>query len=323
MSIRIKAFIIHSSFLEIRKKRIDDLVTMLAKYIDFEFIELFNPNAITQESIDQAIKIESGNDMFDVLLSKNLYINQASNILKHNEAIKRAVSQQGEYDFFMVLEDDVLFSEDVGQRIVDLCVAMTKREDVNFVMLGLPPSREGLDTPFTDVKEICQVLPSCDSYLIKSTFIYKWRQMSQFSKFAYNVQISYNFFKTGTEILHSANPNIFIDGSKVGIYLSSITANHHLIYNPDFTKLALMINGTIESTNAEIEQKFVDIKFKNHPEYLHMKSLYMIKNEKYDEAEILLQGIFDLLNQNGCIINNTSEFLKTYMGLYKYKQTDL
>jgi hypothetical protein len=123
--------------------------------------------------------------------------------------------------------------------------------------------------------------------------------------------------------VHMTVPNIFLDGSKYGLYLSSIEPNNKLFLNPEYNQLnSLVRKETIdESDTSTIEKLLENMKFKNHPDIRFLQGLYLLKKECYKEAKATFDSIYDVYSQNQCIINNESEFLQVYMNTFKHIQS--
>jgi GR25 family glycosyltransferase involved in LPS biosynthesis len=319
---RIKAYVVHSTKMDIRKSKMDDLANTLSGLVSFEYITQHDAIGITQKDIAEKIRIEPGNDKFDGLLKKNMHINQVSNILKHSFALEKAVSEKAEYDFFLFLEDDVLYTDNAKSQIENICKEMVSRPDVEIVMLGVPTNDSGTreDVVFKSTLDLFPILPCCDSYLISSRSVERIGQLMSVYKFPTNIQLSYVAFKNDF-VIHMTVPNVFLDGSKFGVYLSEVDANSKLIFNPEYNRLDMLV-GSYKgpNTSVEIDEMLDTIKFKNHPDVLHIKAKYLIKQQNYKAAESILDNIYNIVNQNGCVINNSTEFMKTYIKLHQYIQ---
>jgi hypothetical protein len=290
-----------------------------------EYVADFDPNTIKPEDISTNVNLSKDNsgELYDNLV-KNMHINQISNALKHKAAIfKGAVCDA---DYVLVIEDDVLYGDDVVEKLKDVCGLLASSTEIQLLFLGLPsllPIDEG-KTVTRKTSDFYRILPCCDSYIASKATILKLAQNFGQIKFTANIQLSY--ICTSRDIQsHMMTPNVFLDGSKYGAYLSSVDPNSKLIFNPDFNKLAGII-GKGHYTPTEdsiIENAFENIKFKNHPDVMHLEATYLINKANYVKAEAILDNVFSIVSQNGCIINTETEFLRTHMRMYKHLQPDL
>jgi len=326
MAPSIKAYIVHASFMDIRKQHLNTLVEIFKKNsIDYEYVEGYEPGSITPVDIQTLVNLSKANngEFYDNLV-RNMHINQISNAMKHGMAIKKAAASGSAYDYYLVIEDDVLYGDDVIQKLNATVAAMEADKDVDLLFLGFPslaPIEDKDKIVLKATSEFYKMFPCCDSYLIRAADAQKIADVYFPIKFITNFQLAYvadtNKFKTSMAV-----PNVFLDGSKYGAYLSAIDPNNKLLFNPEFIQLANLLQSQKPGAEDEkaIAAAFENIKFKNHPDVMHMQAIYAISKGEYAKAEKLLESIFEISTQNGCIVNNETEFLRTYMRLYKFIQ---
>lgn len=319
-------FIIHSKALDVRKQRMDSLKALFENAsFSVEFVDEYNPVDIKQDDISNNFNLAKTNSPTDVYdgFVKNMHINQISNGLKHKHAIFKA--SRCAADYCLILEDDVLFGDDIVKRINDACVQLSAAtEPVDLLFLGLPslvPIDETKANTMRKTSEFYRVLPCCDSYLASRATMKKLSDAYGPIRFITNIQLSYVCETNGLQ-MYMTSPNIFLDGSKYGVFLSSVDPNGHLLFNPDHNRLVSLISkGTYTQDEANIiENIFENMKFKNHPDIMHLEAQYLIANKKYAKAETILENISSIMTQNGCIINTDTMFLRTHMGIYKHLQ---
>ena len=323
----LKIFFIHAEFLEIRKTMCENLIKKLSEEltdlkIDHEFVLEHDPSSINSEVVNKFLNLaKSGkSELFDGLI-KNIHVKQLSNSLKHLSALQKADSEKDKYDYFMVLEDDVVFGDDISSKVKTL---LNHAVDYDLLFMGMPSVVPiNLNDPLV-IKDMdtFKVLPCCDSYLIPKASINK--VYSQFAPIRYQTNIHFSYLMETTDIKVKATvPNIFLDGSKFGIYLSSLEANNKLFLNPEYNKLNSLVRKESYTKEDEqaIEEIIQNIKFKNHPDIMYLFALFELKNKNYEKAKEILENIHNVYMQNGCIVTNESEFLTTYMYLFKHFQT--
>jgi len=314
----LKVFIIHADYMEIRKKHIENFVDILKKNnIDFEYLTKFDPNKITHDDIKQKINLNKQNngEFFDELI-RNLHVNQLSNGLKHGEAIELAKKESSKYDYFLFVEDDILYGDDVMERLKE-SLTLLDSSDSDIMFLGLP-SLEPIQNKELNVvptSKFYKIFPCCDSYLISSKKIGKVSNVFYPIKYITNFQLAYisSVNNLNTQMVV---PNIFLDGTKYGAFLSSLDPNNKMLFNPDFIRLSNML----QNGNGNIESELENIKFKNHPDVMHLQAIYAMSKGEYKKAESILENILNVTVQNGCMINNETEFLKTYIRLHRFTQ---
>lgn len=321
----INVYVVHSSTLAIRKSKIETLLSTIkqSKKYNFitEFISEYDPENMKLENIKNLFSIgKVGNDAFDRFVN-NLTIGQVSNALKHATAIQKASLSD---NISMVLEDDVLYPDDIVNVIEDAIGKFIANADVTISMLGMPSKVVVMPTePLTYINSSEQhtILPAVDSYIMKpDTATILAKQIFPI-KFIYNIHLSWVLSNINMPI-HMTNRNIFIDGSKYGAFLCSLDTNSILPFNMDFINIYQEINAiNPKQTETELNDRLNNSKFQNHPAMLHLRALFLIKyKQDYNGALKILDNAFEILKQNNCIINGTNPIMRTYTSIFKHLQ---
>jgi GR25 family glycosyltransferase involved in LPS biosynthesis len=286
-----------------------------------EFISEYDPENIKVENISSLFSIEkTGNETFD-RFANNLTLGQVSNALKHATAIQKASLSA---NISIILEDDVLYQDDIMPVIEDAIEKFSQDKSVTFSMLGMPSKVAVVQTSpisFIDSSQQHPILPACDSYIMKPETASVLAQQIFPIKFIYNIHLSWIMTKTKIP-LHMTNRNIFVDGSKYGAFLCSLDTNSILPFNMDFiTIYQTILSASPTLTETELIDRLNNCKFQNHPAMLHLRALFLIKYKKdYVGARKILDNAFDILKQNNCVLNGTSPIMSTYVGLFKHLQ---
>lgn len=324
---RLKVFILHATFIEIRKQHIEKLMAVLSDSslfsIDYEYIDLFEASTMNPDDIKSKVNLSKTNsgEFYDSIV-RNMHINQISNAMKHGHALQLAKAATKPYDFFMFLEDDVLYGDDVITKLKVTCDTLAKSNDVDLLFLGFPsltPIENTETTILRPTSDFYKLFPCCDSYIVASSNIQKIADAFFPIRYITNFHLS---FVCSTADIKSAMavPNIFLDGSKYGAYLSSIDPNNKLMFNPEFIQLGNMLREYKPEDDKAIALAFENMKFKNHPDVMHLNAIYLMTKGEYKKAQSILENVYDITTQNGCIVNNETDFLKTYMRLYRFIQ---
>jgi hypothetical protein len=120
-------------------------------------------------------------------------------------------------------------------------------------------------------------------------------------------------------------PNLFIDGTKYGLFLSKLTPNNPLIFNNDFTKLRNIVTKeeVTDTDEQEVNQLVSKSPIRNNPDFIHMECAYHMKCKNYTKAKERYDVAYSTYVANGCIVSNESIFLKDYIRCHKYLQHDI
>lgn len=327
--LKLKVFIIHAAFLEYRKPLVESLMGKLNESnnlkVDYEYVLENDPEKINLEDVQKMISLTKTNksEFFDQLV-RNIHIKQVSNALKHMTALQKAAGDSGNYDFYVFIEDDVIYGEDVAKRVYE-ALQETKTSGADVMFLGLPSLApiSSDKTTSKPTKEMFKVLPCCDSYAIKPSAVKKILEQFAPVRFSTNIQLSYIIDSTPELSARMIIPNVFLDGSKFGVYISSLESNNRLFLNPDYNKLSQLVKK--ETYNKEdhdnIKNALSSIRFKNHPDVMYLAGLYDLKNGEYSKAKDTFENVYNIYTQNGSLLNGESEFLQSYMGTFKHFQS--
>lgn len=332
---KLNVYVIHAKFIKEREQVIENFKKALKKYRfhnialgKFYVITEYDPDRIDQEVIAKFVNYdkisESHVELYNQLL-KNMHINQLSNTLKHMKALSLIAKTSSQNELNLIIEDDILYEDKVCASFEKLVSSLPKEYDV--VFLGLPVVNETPDNNkyvFQETQKIFRVLPFCDSYLVSHSAAKAIAANYTPVKFINNVQMSFVCDKIGITTLQSV-PNLFIDGTKYGLFLSKLTPNNPLIFNNDFTNLRSIvgkeeINDTDHQTVKEILSKSA---IKNNPDFIHMECAYHMRCKNYEKARERYQTAYNTYMSNGCIINNECVFLRDYIRCYKFLQNDI
>jgi hypothetical protein len=332
---KLNVYFIHAKFIKEREQVIENFKKVLKKYRfrnialgKFYVITEHDPDTIDQDIIAKFVNYEkigeSHVELYNQLL-KNMHINQLSNTLKHMKALSLIAKNSSDNDLNLVLEDDILYEDKVCASFEKLVGFLPKAYDV--VFLGLPVVNDTPDNSkyiFQETQKIFRVLPFCDSYIVSHSAAKAIAANYTPIKFVNNVQMSYVCEKIGITTLQSV-PNVFIDGTKYGLFLSKLTPNNPLIFNNDFTTLRSIvgkeeINDTDHQTVKEILSKSA---IKHNPDFIHMECAYHTRCKKYEKARERYETAYNTYMSNGCIINNESVFLRDYIRCHKFLQNDI
>ena len=319
--------VIHAQHLVDRERVYKDLEAVLNKYtfkkinkISINLISEFDPVDINQPLIQQTVdyahfKDEDGDIKkgFNQFI-RNMHVFQLSSSLKHLHAIRK-ISEADPNDKHIVIEDDVLYD---GKLCITLeRVIRNLPEDYDIVFLGIPNSTLQLKDNMPKFEKQVNLLPFNDSYIITVDAAKKIVDKFLPIKFVTNIQLSY-LIKTLELNSYTVTPNVFIDGSKYGNFLTTLTPNNILLFNPDYM---MVKNSLPDNTNKpEIERIVNETWLNQHPDFMHLKGVYYTYQKKYDEAIKVFEKALDLYQKTGKILNKDSVFLKDYMRVSKYIQ---
>lgn len=324
-------YFIHASHLKDREKIMNNFKNILGKYTfrdvnktHIKIINEYDPQNINMNVIQKTVnyepikdtKISEGLEFYNKAI-KNLHVFQLSNVLKHYSALKNISENNNENEYHLVLEDDILYQENVLLNL-DRILHQKKYNDILF--LGLPTDKnESLE--YKKTNELYRILPYTDSYLITAKCAKILYDNFLPIKWIGNVQLSYLFEKLNIQPL-TISPHIFIDGSKYGMFLSTLNANNQLLFNNDYmTGITILAKDNYTDDDMENNNKlFESSQISQNPDFMHLQAKYLTKIKKYKQARQVFDKAIQIYEINCNIVNHESLFLKDYIRLYKHLQ---
>lgn len=339
---KLNIYIIHAAGLKDREKTSIDLNKQVQKYhfkkissVKVQVITEFDPHEIPGDFIQRAVNytpLKEADDLkeenktqtltFYNQFLKNMHLFQLSNSLKHYKALEY-IANSDDGDLNIVLEDDVVYEEKVCYLLEKLFNKLPT--DYDMVFLGLPGNTEVKDRndiKYQNTSEVFRVLPYTDSYLISKKAAKSLYDEFLPIKFIGNIQLSYLIEKLNLKTVISL-PNIFMDSSKMGMFLSTLTVNNALVFNGDYMRLKNAVQKEGDFTPEEIKQLDEVVsksQIQSHPDFMYVFACYLTKQKKYKEAEKVYENALNIYTANNCIVNHESAFLKDYIRLYKNLQ---
>lgn len=339
---QLNIYFVHSSGLKEREQTIVNLQKQVQKYqfknvrrVGVRVIGEYDPNVIPGELIGRAVNyspLKEPDDLkeenktqsitFYNQFLKNMHLFQLSSALKHYKALELIANSDPD-DVNIVLEDDVIYEERACLLIDRLIQKLPSEYDM--VFMGLPSNREiknRNEMSFQSVSEVFRVLPFADSYVVSQKAAKKLYDEFLPIKFVGHIQLSYLIDKLEFKPV-LCTPNVFINGSVYGMYLSAVNPNNILIFNNEYMRLrgaATREDPLTPQEIAELDEICAKCPIQGNPDFMYAKALYMAKQKKYKEAEKVYESALAIYLANNCIVNHESNFLKDYIRLHKHLQ---
>lgn len=329
--------------------------------VNASFVETHDPDNLRVPDLKSLVRLEKAPDCpeYDGYV-KNLHLSQVSNVLKHYQAIKEyhTIIQHAatankpivpSQTAFVIVEDDVLFRDNIAEALaIAIQKANAHPHPYDLYMLDLPSLVFGKDAPgaaeatpsqpiFIPRASDSAVLPTCSAYMLSVETIQTLATVKTATnadgtmvqedgffpiRFVYNIQLSH-LMKRHRLRMATISPNLFADGSKYGIYISSLSSNNPLILSIEYMKLQEYVrspNPYTENDLAAIAAIYNSIRYKTHPDMMLLFAIHEVKLKNYNNANTICRDIYTLLTNHHGFINSESEFLKFYMALHKYLQ---
>jgi formaldehyde-activating enzyme involved in methanogenesis len=322
----LKVYVIHVKALSNRKSLCDKLRQDLEKDPEFnlesfEYITKNDPGEpLDPINVDlQPIPNDgTGIDRFNTFI-RPFKIAHVTNALKHKCALESIASSTNTINtIHMVIEDDAL-KQSVDNGALKKSMASFYNNNVPVMFLGIPPGVMANNNGMQPVSDVYTALPCCDSYFIAPMAAKAMLEHIRTLKFPTHIQLTYALVKANIVPFMSA-PAVFVDGSKLGVFMSTIDSNNRLIFNGGFVEIAKALQDKDVLPEDKMEQVFSKAEPKWHPEFKHMRALYEQKRGNYEMAEKYYTEALNQYTAFGGIIDNHTELLRDFMRLYRHLQ---
>lgn len=329
---KVNIFFVHSKYTQERQPTIQRFKELIQSYNfrnlkvnKFIVVDDYDPSDIDVNIIKNVVsydKIERQDMQVYNTLLRNLHINQLSNSMKHMKALQ-LISICPDNEINIVLEDDILYEEKLCLSLERLISQMPMKYD--YVFLGMPTTTEmkpSTEFVFQDTHKIFKVLPLCDSYIVSPNAARATITHYKPIKFVNNIQLSYVIDKLGLSSVQCI-PNLFVDGSKYGVFVSRVCANNPLIFNNDFMFLASLLKKSeclTKEDHDKVNALLQTSPIKNNPDFIYSECLYHTLCKNYQLAKKRYEDAYKVYLSNACIISNESQFLKDFIRVHKFLQ---
>lgn len=258
-----------------------------------------------------------------------LSVEVISNIEKHKDAWKRIYETESSNpgDLFMVMEDDSFILPEGINNFTELLENMPKWSyDILFTGISDPNNKpEDPMSPLPLFQTIRRILPSKESYFVKQQTAKRMLDMMDKYRYPMRIQMSYILQKSDFRVVHP-NKRIILDGTKLGIFPSSIHPTNVLSYNREYMDMFQYIsktNNEVEKDLSVIRGIYKTVQHLSNPDIMHLYGVLLFKAGKVMDAEEILVDAVQNMHQQQGLLNSRSDLMTNLINVYKHMQRDL
>lgn len=334
MKTNINIYIITSEHL---KNRFNHLNYQLSKFrdifnkLDFNinFIQINNPSS---KDIEKTIDIykdrvnvnkdEIEDNDFKKLASP-LNTNQLSNFIKQQKALEMIKNSDCHLNF--IIEDDVMFIDDFNNNFSKV-LEMIKTLDFDLFFTSIAINNK--DDNYKAIKsfEPFKVLIAKSSYFITKKCASNLFEYLNNIKFTYKIQLSYYIWENRETIKSFIfNKNLLFEGSKIGVFNTSVNNNNFLYQNGEYIKLTQILgnNDYIDDDTIKEAENIYNNNGINNADFQHTLGLLYYKNKNYRKAkETMIDAVMNLHKNDG-YISSQNELLNNCINMHQFEQSDI
>lgn len=335
----LNVFLIHSPHLTSRESTMTTTCKLLEsacqemgyRFRTFKILG-HSPSELKQKNqeLEKRIQYEKTEDEEFNRLIQTLNLEQTSNYLKHQDALKQILHLSKlptltSDDLYMVMEDDAMILPEFQPNLIRF-LRLVNPSEWDFISLSVSShqtTEKVDDSLLTDLRSIVKILPGKDAYFINPKTAASLLEYLETIRFTFRFQLSY-WIHTHPEI-RAMCPiyRITLEGSKVGFMPSSTTENNLLVYNQEFMEMFKMMIQQISYDFQKIKQCYKIIEHLKSPEAIHLYGVILHKEGKMEQAKDMFLTAVQEMTQKQGLISARSELLNNAINIHGLVQSDL
>ena len=332
MAKNIHIYIISTEELKNRITNINNVVAILKNLCAKNNIQAFI-NLISEPSsstVDKNISVFNSRVDYSPFKDNNEYneyitmLNscQISNYEKHRELYK-IIKDKSEEDLHMIIEDDMLISNSYINNINDMINDLTKKDncdlwDILFLSLNTVNNGEN----FINFRTVYNKLITKSCYFVKPKICNKLYEEST----TFKLQIKYfisKYIEDNKDLnVYFYNKNTLIEGTKIGIYPSSVSSANYLYFNNEYIGLLKIYNKDV-ITDDDIKEAcelYKIVENINSSDIINIMGMIYNKHKNYKEAKKYFIQALDTHKKNYGYLQKNSNILNNCITIFQHDQ---
>lgn len=269
------------------------------------------------EIYNKRVNYEKGDNEEYNKLIQGLTINQISNTEKHRKALEKVNNES----INIIMEDDIIISKEYIKNIEYIFSKILKNENIDILILSDFIYNDN-ELELIDQNIYNKILISKSSYIINKKTANKLRNYLEIFKYDMKTSLS-KFMEENKDLKkYMLNKCTLLEGSKIGLFLSSTKSKNFLSQNSEFIELVKLTN---KEKITEVDYKMGE-KIYNNLEYLDnadIQHLFGILNYKYKNINLAKKYMTLAtinLKKNLGYISKSHEIINNTINIYKYEQ---
>lgn len=291
---------------------------------------------LKQENNPLAPRLQPGGGDHPIYSKFQRALNPAelSNYERHRTALE-VIQRGAATDYHLVLEDDIyilpIFEGAWRELLLQLREGrsklpadyfalfsmtqniMTNEEEFHWKPYASHPLTE--THPLIPSKEVYMVHPKVAAELYQYMTVVQCDMRQTLSRWMYSNML-------GQGAICFPSKRLAFDGSKLGMFPSSIHANNLLIYNQEFMEMLQLMSQPEKKTRGNVLRLYRAIERLNAPDAIHLYAVLMYQLGDFEEAGAAFKKAIEAMNAQGGFMSRGSEMLHNAIEFYKHSQKE-
>lgn len=264
-----------------------------------------------------------------------LNLSELSNYERHRTALE-AIRTASPDAYHLVLEDDLFILPAFEAAWLEFFQWLNdpshRSAEVSLALLTMTqntaPSTESFRfLPYATTLPLTEqhpLLPSKEIYLIHPTAaaeLYDYTRLIH-CDFRHTLSrwIYTNVFRHATMVVPSKR--LSFDGSKLGMFPSSIHANNLLIFNQEFMEMLRILATPDKKHKATVQRLYKTIERLQSPDAMHLYAVLMYQLGDHEEADAYFKKAIEAMTSQKGFLSRGSELLHNAIEFYKHYQKE-
>jgi GR25 family glycosyltransferase involved in LPS biosynthesis len=332
MAKNINIYIISTEELKNRITNINNVVSILKNLCVKNNIQAFI-NLISEPSsatVDKNISIFNSRVDYSTFSDNNEYneyitmLNscQISNYEKHRELYK-IIKDKDDEELHLIIEDDMLISNSYISNIDEMLKDLTIKDNCDLwdiLFLSLNTVNNGDN--FINFRTVYNKLITKSCYFVKPKICNKLYEESS----TFKLQIKYfisKYIEDNKDLnVYFYNKNTLIEGTKIGIYPSSVNSVNYLYFNNEYIGLLKIYNKDVITDDDIVEAcgLYKIVENINSSDIINIMGMIYNKHKNYKEAKKCFIKALDVHKKNYGYLQKNSNILNNCITIFQHDQ---
>lgn len=328
-------YIVHSVHLENRLKYLNVTISMIKKLAEEQglTVDIHLVKEPTKEQIEENIEAfnkkvnydKEDDEQFNNVIN-SLNVNQISNIEKHKAIYKTIVKKdENNKELHFIIEDDVLIGEDYVHNVKQLFSVLKddKLTDWDILFTCIAEIETNMPIGLKNSRNQYKFLLSKSSYFIRPRIASKLYEYLEIYKYSLKHGIAKYIWNNKDLKACVLNKHTFLEGSKLGLFTTSVNNSNFLYQNSQFINLARLTTNDIitDEILKEAHTLFQQLEKFENPDVLHTMGVLYYKRKEWGKAKQFMTEACEMMQKHNGYISKGSEILNNAINIYQYDQS--